>query len=136
MRVFEEAEKYGYDCSVEFILRGKTSNVVIRHFVRPGEFRHVWNVYAIITKRHKLYDILNACYDYNDAHDKMGFDWHGGVTFFENYGQYIKIGDDYVHAGDDLEERSLELPKSVRDEAEALWEFLNNFTAAATRGEK
>ena len=86
-----------------------------------------WNVYAIIYKDHPLYK--NLCNltddDYSGAADSFPFYMHGGITYVRNDGDSIKIGDDYMHWGDELTQKSKELPGEVKWEAEELFKFLS-----------
>ena len=52
------------------------------------------------------------------------FCMHGGITYVRNDGDSIKIGDDYMHWGDELTQKSKELPGEVKHEAEELFEYL------------
>ena len=85
-----------------------------------------WNVYAIIHKNHKLYKCLSDLEDddYFKAENLFPFCMHGGITYVRNDGDSIKIGDDYMHWGDELTQKSKELPGEVKHEAEELFEYL------------
>ena len=86
-----------------------------------------WNVYVIIHKDHPLYK--NLCHltddDYDGAADSFPFSMHGGITYVKNDGDSIKIGDDYMHYGDEHVQRSKKLPFEVKWEAEELFKFLS-----------
>ena len=89
-----------------------------------------WNVYAVIYKDHPFYK--NLCHltddDYDGANDNLHFGMHGGVTYVKNNGDSIKIGDNYMHWGDEFIQKSKELPSEVKWEAEALFKFLSKET--------
>lgn len=81
-----------------------------------------WNVYATIKPGHPLFNILKDVEkdDYNGAMNRFPFDFHGGITYVRNDGDKIKVGDDYMHLGDELIKRCAELPGEVKLEAEEL----------------
>lgn len=85
-----------------------------------------WNVYATIHKDHPLYNKL--CHlandDYSGAIGSFPFSMHGGITYVKNDGDSIKIGDDYMHWGDEFTQKSKVLPIDVKWEAVELFEFL------------
>ena len=87
-----------------------------------------WNVYAVIYKDHPLYK--NLCHltddDYNGASNNFHFGMHGGITYVANKGDSVKIGDDYMHWGDEFIQKSKELPFEVKWEAEALFKYLKD----------
>ena len=86
-----------------------------------------WNVYATIYKDHPLYK--NLCHltddDYDGAMNSFPFGMHCGITYVKNNGDSIKIGDDYMHYGDDFTQKSKKLPGEVKWEAEELFKFLS-----------
>lgn len=88
-----------------------------------------WNVYATIKKGHSLYEKLSNLKDdeYCNAMDKFPFEMHGGITYVENNGDNIKIGDDWMHYGDEYFQKCEELPSEIRIEAEELFKFLNEY---------
>ena len=88
-----------------------------------------WNVYATINKGHPLYERMKEVEtdDYNDAMDKFPFEFHCGITYVHNNGDNIKVGDDYMHCGDEYFQKCEELPSEVRIEAEELFEFLSEY---------
>lgn len=88
-----------------------------------------WNVYATINKGHQLYERMKDVKtdDYSDAMDNFPFNFHGGITFIHNNGDNIKVGDDWMHYGDEYFQKCEELPSEVRIEAEELFEFLSEY---------
>lgn len=90
-----------------------------------------WNVYATIKQGHPLFDKLKNIEtdDYDGAMDNFPFNFHCGITYVHNNGDNIKVGDDYMHYGDESIERCSELPDEVRFEAEELFEFLEGAKA-------
>lgn len=88
-----------------------------------------WNVYATINKRHPLYERMKDVEtdDYSDAMDKFPFEFHCGITYIHNNEDNIKIGDDYMHYGDEYFQKCEELPSEVRIEAEELFKFLSEY---------
>lgn len=85
-----------------------------------------WNVYAIIHKEHPLYKTLKNLEndDYFKAEDLFPFHMHGGITYVKNENDCIKLGDDYIHWGDESFQIQKELPCEVKHEAEELFEYL------------
>lgn len=85
-----------------------------------------WSVYAIIKSGHPLFDKLKDIKtdDYYGVMDRFPFDFHGGISYVHNNGDNIKVGDDYIHLGDELIERCSELPGEVKLEAKELFNFL------------
>lgn len=86
-----------------------------------------WNVYAVIYKNHRLYENLYHLTDddYDGAMNNFPFGMHGGITYVKNNGDSIKVGDDYMHWGDEFIQKSKELPFEVKWEAEELFNFLS-----------
>ena len=85
-----------------------------------------WNVYATIKQGHPLFNRLKDIEtdDYDKAMDNFPFYFHCGITYVHNNGDNIKVGDDYMHIGDESIERCSELPDEVKYEAEELFKFL------------
>lgn len=94
-----------------------------------GSDNECWNVYAIIYKGHPLYEKLSSLKDdeYNNAMDLFPFYMHGGITFVKKNEDNIKLGDDWMHLGDEYFQKCKNLPSEVRIEAEELFEFLSNY---------
>ena len=90
----------------------------------PGN--ECWNVYATIKQGHPLFDRLKDVKtdNYDGAMDIFPFCFHCGITYVHNNGDNIKVGDDYLHYGDDYFQKCKELPVEVKLEAEELFEFL------------
>lgn len=88
-----------------------------------------WNVYATINKGHLLYERMKDVEtdDYSDAMDKFPFEFHCGITYVHNNGDNIKVGDDWMHCGDEYFQKCEELPSEVRIEAEELFKFLSEY---------
>lgn len=86
-----------------------------------------WNVYAIINKGHLLYERMKDVEtdDYSDAMDKFPFEFHCGITYVNNNVDNIKVGDDWMHYGDEYFQKCEKLPSEVRIEAEELFKFLS-----------
>ena len=85
-----------------------------------------WNVYATIKQGHPLFNKLKDVEtdNYDGAMDRFPFNFHCGITYVHNNGDNIKVGDDYLHYGDEVVGRCSELPGEVRYEAEELFKFL------------
>jgi hypothetical protein len=85
-----------------------------------------WNVYATIKQGHPLFDRLRDIEtdDYCGAMNKFPFAFHCGITYVHNNGDNIKVGDDYLHYGDEVVQRCSELPGEVKYEAKELFKFL------------
>lgn len=90
----------------------------------PGN--ECWNVYATIKQGHPLFDKMKDIQtdDYSSAMDNFPFNLHGGITYVHNNGDNIKVGDDYLHYGDEYFQKCKELPGDVKLEAEELFKFL------------
>ena len=88
-----------------------------------------WNVYATINKGHLLYERMKDVEtdDYDDVMNKFPFEFHCGITYVHNNGDNIKVGDDYMHCGDEYFQKCEELPSEVRIEAEELFKFLSEY---------
>ena len=86
-----------------------------------------WNVYATIKQGHPLFDKMKDVQtdDYDSAMDNFPFGFHGGITYIHNNGDNIKVGDDWMHYGDECFQKCKELPVEVKVEAEELFEFLS-----------
>ena len=86
-----------------------------------------WNVYATIKQGHPLFDKMKDVQtdDYSSAMDNFPFEFHGGITYIHNNTDNIKVGDDYLHYGDDYFQKCKELPVEVKLEAEELFKFLS-----------
>ena len=82
--------------------------------------------YATIKQGHPLFNRLKDIEtdDYDKAMDNFPFYFHCGITYVHNNGDNIKVGDDYMHIGDESIERCSELPDEVKYEAEELFKFL------------
>ena len=140
----------------EFLLKENPRNTILEHCVNKGKNFEVeivhwkmysdevkaklaeslgsmgnecWNVYATINKGHPLYEKLSDLKDddYYGVMDKFPFKMHGGITYVHNNGDNIKVGDDYLHWGDEYFQKCKELPSEVKIEAEELFEFLNKY---------
>ena len=88
-----------------------------------------WNVYATINKGHPLYERMKDVEtdDYFGANDKFPFEFHCGITYVHNNGDNIKVGDDYMHYGDEYFQKCKELPSEFKIEAEELFKFLSQY---------
>ena len=116
--------------------------------------RYTWNVYLIVYKDCALYDkfkqvlddpkcihnyeswSVKAAYDYMDG--VFDFDWHGGATYMDYFGnqESIMIGDDYAHIDDNYECSSHEIPGSVESEASRLYEYTEKLILEGVNNEK
>lgn len=97
-----------------------------------------WNVYVTINKGHPLYERMKDVEtdDYFGANDKFPFEFHCGITYVHNNGDNIKVGDDYMHYGDEYFQKCKELPSEVKIEAEELFKFLSEYTRIFCKNHK
>lgn len=105
MNDFQKAE--------EWTKRGKKFTVLVKHWTRPeisgSDYhypeKHCWNVYALVLKGHPWFEKVDPkAYSWECG---FPFDFHGGATYLEplwnKEGEVTgyKIGNDYLHHGDD-----------------------------------
>ena len=97
--------------------------------IMGGIGNECWNVYATINKGHPLYDRMKDVEtdDYSSADDTFPFSFHCGITYIHNNGDNIKVGDDWMHCGDEYFQKCKELPSEVSIEAEELFKFLSEY---------
>ena len=125
-RFIEHCINEGNNFEVEIIHWRLTDNPVQAANVFDIMGNECWNVYATIKQGHPLFDRLKNVEtdDYDGAMDRFPFNFHCGITYVHNNGDNIRVGDDYMHYGDESIERCSELPDEVKDEAEELFKFL------------
>lgn len=91
----------------------------------PGEM--AWCLYVVIGKGHPLYE--KACEnktDYDtDLGDKIYGAWHGGCTYYKKDVDFVKIGCDYQHLGDECYYKNLseEIPEDIETDFNDLYNF-------------
>ena len=139
---FEQRENPNGRLNEHCVNEGKDFEVEIVHWNMIGkEMRNklpsavalmgdeCWNVYATVKKGHPLYERMKDVEtdDYSDAMDKFPFEFHCGITYIHNNGDNIKVGDDYMHYGDEYFQKYEELPSEIRIEAEELFKFLSEY---------
>ena len=90
-----------------FDLNGKHFKVQAKQTVRnyygimPNE--NAWCLYMILYPSHPLFEQAAAnTTDYDtDLGNKIYPNWHGGCTYYHKNNDYVKIGCDYQHVGDE-----------------------------------
>lgn len=105
-----------------YLTKSEGFDIEVKHWTRGSS--HCWCVYAVIFDTHPLFSKFRQ-YDF-DAGDRLYPHFHNGCTFFSPQKTYIKVGCDFQHVGDELEESSAEMPESVRIQAEKLFEYLGD----------
>lgn len=116
----------------EWIIRGDNFSVSITHVFRRGYPEegimpeHCWCLYATIFSKHRLFE--KACEnktDYDiDLGDKLYGSFHCGCTYYNRQSDYVKIGCDYQHLGDEYYARCSDLPNDIISDAEDLFNYL------------
>jgi len=89
-----------------WVKRSDTFSVEIVHWTskgyinRDGGIDHHWNVYLYVYPSNKLFNKLKDCDKaYNTGLDNY---FHGGATYLDKQVNYIKVGCDYGHLGDEI----------------------------------
>lgn len=116
----------------EWLIRGTGFSVKISHVFRKGfpslgiESNHAWCLYAMIFSNHPLFK--KACknkVDYDvDLGDKLYSNFHCGCTYYNKQANYVEIGCDYQHLGDEEFMASAELSDEILADAKTLFEYM------------
>lgn len=116
----------------EWFIRGTGFSVEISHVFRKGfpnegiEDTHSWCLYAVISSHHTLFN--SACrneVDYDtDLGNRLYNSFHGGCTYYNKQKDWVKIGCDYQHLGDERFMQQKDLPSEIVADAKALFEYM------------
>lgn len=119
--------------TIRYFRRGKNFCTEICCTHRKGYFdlgiqdEMAWCLYVVIGKGHPLYD--EACknktgYD-TDLGDKIYGSWHGGCTYYKKDTDFVKIGCDYQHLGDEEYYKNIseEVPEGIAADFNNLYNF-------------
>lgn len=89
---------------------------------------HHWTLYVKIFPKHPLAQKASQYKnDYDcDLGDKIYGDFHGGCTYYHKTEDYVQIGCDYQHLGDERFWEQAEMPSEVLTDAKDLFEFFEN----------
>lgn len=116
----------------EWFIRGTEFSVKISHVFRKGfpnlgiEDNHAWCLYTMIFNKHPLFK--KACknkVDYDtDLGNKLYPNFHWGCTYYSRQANYVEIGCDYQHLGDEKFMASAELSDEILKDAKELFEYM------------
>lgn len=127
----EEFEKKAVKKDEWFIKSYKCFNVSIVHWVNKyNPFNeHNWCLYVTIFNEHPLYEKAQQnTKDYDlDLGNEIYPNFHAGCTFYNKQIDYVKIGCDYQHLGDEYFGRCSELPNEILADAKELYDWFENY---------
>jgi hypothetical protein len=114
--------------------KGKNFWVEIKHWFDPIPVcldykpEHHWTLYVKIFPKHPLAQKAAQCKnDYDcDLGDKIYPNFHCGCTYYHRTEDYVQIGCDYQHLGDEWFWKQAEMPSEVLADAKDLFEFFEN----------
>ena len=109
-----------------WLFRGLKANVSITHTNRFGE--HCWCLYVLIFNTHPLFEkAYKNKSDYDlDLGDELYGAFHGGCTYYNKQKDWVKIGCDYQHLGDERFLEQEDLPQEIIADARDLYNFFND----------